>query len=520
MKLEHLSRRNLLKNSLAISTLSAVPRTSNATTLANKIFNSRFDRITSEINVPNWSSNVDVLILGFGCTGAAAAIEAAQNGAKVLIVDCGSTAGGTSAMSGGVIYCGGGTAIQKTCGFDDSVEAMRAYLMASTGAGPDTKKIDTYCEQSTRHFDWLVSTGVPFKKSYWPHNFEPTTNDCLWYSGSELCHPYSKTIKPAPRGHTVQMEGSLTAGRLMMEIFSNFVNRLGIQSHFNTEAKALIQASDGNIVGATVLHGNEIHHIRAKGGVILATGGFIMNRDMVALYAPQAKELSPLGSGWDTGSGILLGTAAGGATINMHAIAYTCPALTPTSLIKGLLLNAQGQRFINEDVNHKRIGEFSVLRQDGRIYLLKDSSINDQPSQKLPVVAVAETPEELEATLGAPRFSIENTLNFYNRYAAEGLDPLFKKKSEFVQPLIKPPYTLFDCSLDSAPLYSGFTLGGLHTRVSGEVLCNDGSEIPGLYAAGRATSCLSAQSCGSSGLQLGEGTFFGRLAGRSAAANA
>src|SRR5262249_56082624 len=96
--------------------------------------------------------------------------------------------------------CGGGPSVQKACGFDASPEEMLAYLRASTGPAPDLEKLRLYCERSVEHFDWLGSLGIPFKASYWPHNFEPWTDDCLWYSGSEGAHPYRELARPAPRG--------------------------------------------------------------------------------------------------------------------------------------------------------------------------------------------------------------------------------------------------------------------------------------------------------------------------------
>lgn len=475
------------------------------------------NRLIPESTITRWDDTFDVVISGFGCAGASAAISAAQTGASVLVLERASGSGGTSALSGGVIYCGGGTDIQKACGFEDSIEAMRAYLMASTGPGPDAAKIGLYCEESVAHFNWLVSVGVPFKPSYWPHNCEPWTDDCLYYSGSEACHPYSEIARPAPRGHAVQMEGSCTGGGLLMRILSGAAVAAGAQVLLDANCSGLITASDGRVIGVAVRAEGNTRYIRARRGVVVATGGFIMNRELVEMHAPQAVRLGMLGNPWDDGAGMLLGSAAGGALLNMQAVSYTCPVLLPSGFIRGILLNEKGQRFINEDVNHKRIGELSVLQEDGRIFLLVDTEIFEQPQRSLPIVATGETAEELEAELGWPRYSLEATLNVYNHHAASGRDPLFHKRPEFLKPLTSPPYAVFDCSVDASGAYHSFTLGGLRTSPSGQVLSQDGTAVPGLFAAGRATSCLSAQSCGTSGLQLGEGTFFGRLAGQAAA---
>ncbi|WP_150292648.1 FAD-dependent oxidoreductase [Sphingobium estronivorans] len=475
-------------------------------------------RLIRDSAVTRWDDSVDVLILGFGCAGGSAAIEARRGGARVMIVERSSAPGGSSALSGGVIYCGGGTAIQRACGFEDSVEAMRAYLMASTGACPNEDKIDLYCRESAAHFDWMVSLGIPFKPSYWPHNYEPTTDDCLYYSGSEECAPFNQIARPAPRGHTVQAEGSCMGGGVMMRVIADVAVREGVEVLTDANCRALITSDDGSIIGAQVRCDGETRHIRARGGVVIATGGFIMNREMVARVASSALHTSPLGNPFDDGSGILLGEAAGGATANMHAAIYSCPVLNPPNLICGILLNERGQRFLPEDVNHKRLGEHTVLRQDGRIYLLVDSEVFEKPVGSRPIVATGDTPEELEDELGWPRGSIGATLQVYNDHARNGHDPLFGKKAKFIKPLDVAPYAVFDCGIEATGVYYSFTLGGLRTLPTGEVLTAEGNVLPGLYAIGRATSGLSAQSGGSSGLQLAEGTFFGRLTGRTIAA--
>ena len=101
----------------------------------------------------------DVIVAGLGAAGACAAIEAGRAGARVLVVEKASFDGGTTSMSGGVIYCGGGTEIQRACGFQDSAEDMRAYLMAAGGPEPDAEKVELYSQMSVDHFDWLVDLG-------------------------------------------------------------------------------------------------------------------------------------------------------------------------------------------------------------------------------------------------------------------------------------------------------------------------------------------------------------------------
>ena len=112
--------------------------------------------------VPQWHDHYDVIVVGFGGAGACAAISAADAGCSVLICDVASAAGGSTALSSAELYLGGGTRVQKACGYDDSVESMYRYLMESNGEQADPDKIRAYCEGSVDHFNWLVDLGVPF----------------------------------------------------------------------------------------------------------------------------------------------------------------------------------------------------------------------------------------------------------------------------------------------------------------------------------------------------------------------
>jgi succinate dehydrogenase/fumarate reductase flavoprotein subunit len=200
----------------------------------------------------------------------------------------------------------------------------------------------------------------------------------------------------------------------------------------------------------------------------------------------------------------------------MDAVSISLPVTQPWGLKRGVLIDTQGQRFVNEDAYYGRLGEVALLHRGGRAWLVVDDAVFEQPSyQGHPVAAVGETPEELERELGLPDGSLAATLALYNRHASEGRDPLFHKTGRYVAPLVTPPFGAFDCTTDNS-IYAVFTLGGLHTDPDGRVLDVAGDPIPGLYAAGRATSGISVGGY-SSGLSLGDGTFFGRRAGRCAA---
>ena len=471
--------------------------------------------VVEERQVARFDDECEVLVVGLGAAGAAAALGARAAGAEVLALERASAGGGTSALSGGVLYLGGGTPLQKECGFEDSPEEMFKYLMASCGPRPDEEKIRLYSEASVDHYHWLLDQGVPFKPVFYPHySGEPPTDDGLVYSGTENAWPFDRVAKPAPRGHVPQVPGQ--AGGLLMQKLLAAVAASGASVRPDARATALVRGGDGRIAGALVRSGGRDAAIRARGGVVLATGGFIHDERMLRLHAPLlARCKFRVGAEGDDGSGIRMGLAAGVAPLNLGMGSISLPVTPPKAILKGLLVNGLGQRFVNEDAYFGRLGEHALLHQDGRCFWILDDATFVRPDVPRKVAAVGETLGELERELGMPGGALAATVDLYNRHAARGEDPLFHKKREWVVPLEQPPFGALDCTVEGS-LYAAFTLGGLHTDADGAALTPAGRPIPGLYAAGRATACLAAPGY-ASGLSLGDGTFFGRRAGRAAA---
>ncbi|MBW2275079.1 MAG: FAD-dependent oxidoreductase, partial [Deltaproteobacteria bacterium] len=360
--------------------------------------------------ITQWDENVDVLVVGLGAAGAAAALEAAAHGAETLVLERAGGGGGTSAMSGGVIYLGGGTALQRACGFEDSVEDMFGYLMASCGEGSDEAKMRLYCEGSVAHYDWLVAQGVPFKESFhYGVSGEPPTDDGLVWSGSERVYPFCEAARPAPRGHVPRIEHQ--GGPKLMEKLCAAVDASPARVAANHRGIALVQEADGSIVGAVAESFGEERCIRARGGVVLTTGGFILNDAMLDAHQPLARKcMVRVAADGDDGSGIRLGSAAGGATMHMDAVSISLPATQPWDLKRGILIDAQGQRFVAEDSYMGRLGEFALFRARGRAWLVVDDEVFEQPTYPREVAAVGETPAELEGELGLPPGSLESTL--------------------------------------------------------------------------------------------------------------
>lgn len=469
-----------------------------------------------ESSVSSWDQTTDVLIIGGGCAGACAALAAAEQGAEVRIVERAGGAGGTSALSGGILYLGGGTPIQQACGFEDSAEEMFRYMMAACGPQPDEDLVRPYCEHSVDHFHWLTSMGVPFRPVFFEGAHEPFTSDeGLTYSGSEHVHPFCEIAKPAPRGHITQQ--AQNKGARLMQALLGKVEAANIPIELQSRCESLVTASDGSIVGAVITTLEGRRSVRARRGVVLTAGGFIFNNAMVEAYAPALRQCKiKIGTENDDGSGIRLGLAAGGEAIRMESGDISLILFPPNRLREGLLVNRAGQRFINEDAYMGRLGEFTVLHQGGEAYMICDNDTFERPEMfPIELAAVEETVADLEASLGIPETALQNSVATWNRHAERGEDPLYRKSAGYVKPLVTPPFAAIDMRAANA-LYSAFTLGGLHIDANGCVLAASGEAVPGLYAAGRTTSGVAKQGY-SSGMSLGDASFFGRRAGAHAA---
>jgi len=242
-------------------------------------------------SVQSWDYEADVVVAGFGIAGVCAAITAAEAGADVLVLERTSSWGGAAALAGGFVYLGGGTAVQQACGFTDSAASMNAFLTTAMGPGVDAAKIDAYCAGSVEHFDWLVERGVTFKPSfYYQPGWEPPTDDGLQYTGGENAAPFSALAASAPRGHVPQMDnkksGVRGGGYMLMKPLAVKAATLGVRAEYDLRVQRLVTDSSGRVVGILAKqYGTEVA-VRARRGVVLATGSFAYNDDMVAAHAP------------------------------------------------------------------------------------------------------------------------------------------------------------------------------------------------------------------------------------------
>jgi 3-oxo-5alpha-steroid 4-dehydrogenase len=463
--------------------------------------------------VAEWDVTADVVVVGFGAAGSTAAFSAAEAGADVVVLERTGGAGGAAALAEGIVYLGGGTPIQTACGFEDSLDDMYRFMMAACGPDPDEPKIARYVEESLGHFDWLVARGVTFDPSFCEEtSMAPTGEEGLVYSGGEDAYPFDQIARPAPRGHLAKTKRA--TGWLLMQHLAEAAQGAGAKPLVDTRAERLV-LDDGRVVGVLAHQFGKTVALRARGGVVLTAGGFVFNDDMLREHCqPLVRGNWKVGTEGDDGRAIRMAQAVGAAVRNMYAGEVSLPITPPRRLIHGILVNGQGQRFINEDTYMGRIGQAALYEHNAEVYLVVSEEFYEPTWMGLTATWVCETVAELESEIGLPAGSLESTVSLYNRHAANGEDPVFHKGSKWVRPL-EPPLGVFDLRLSAAP-YAPFTLGGLHTTVDGAVLDVDGTAIPGLFAAGRTTAGVCTFGY-ASGLSIGDSTMFGRFAGRSAA---
>lgn len=470
-------------------------------------------------SIETWSDTADVLVVGFGVAGASAALEARSLGADVIVLERAGAGGGTSALSCGIFYLGGGTAVQRACDQPDDAENMFRFLSASL---PETDpiKIRRFADDSADHFDWLEAQGIPFERTrYDGKAMFLMSTECLLSTGNEFVWPFSEAARPVYRGHATAAEGE-TAGADAMRALIQRCDEIGVRPVYDANVTQLIVASDGAVSGVRYRKEGRDYDVRARKGVILASGGFSINTDMVDEYIKDRSVTGvPLGSAYADGFGIRLGQSAGGSIEAMDGVIFTGSFYPPEQLIKGILVNQHGERFVAEDSYHGRTAGFLREQPNQVGYLIVDEEIFAYPELEFighRLVDGWETVAEMEAGLSIATGALQATLDRYNADAAKGVDDQFHKAAKWIKPLTKGPYAAFDVSITRSG-YWYLTLGGLRTNADGQVLDQAGKPVPRLYAAGGASASLARTGKGyASGLSLSEGSYFGRRAARKA----
>ena len=468
-----------------------------------------------------WDAEVDVIVVGFGGAGACAALEAAQQGSSVLVVDR-FHGGGATAASGAIIYAGGGTPYQKAAGFDDTPDEMYKYLKQEVGEGVmSDETLRRFCEGSAEDIRFLAEAGVPFEGSMCPFKTSyPTDLYYLYFSGSENNGAYKAKAKPAPRGHRAKGPG--ISGLTLFHSLEKTVRKNDkIQVRCQTQVTKLIQGEDGRVIGVEArsippssillrrFHGgitwinaklttymppmagllNQVasciakvrarpYSARARKGVILAAGGFIFNKKRVRECNSMFSICLPLGTYADDGSGISLGESVGGITSHMDKMAAWTFYVPPEALMQGVLVGKDGKRLCAEDLYGAKQGQYITTRGNGYAYLIVDSKtfeeakshVKDQCAsfQKLAMMPMlrftrkkAPSFEKLAKKIGVSAEGLEATMKQYNEIAKSGQpDPLGKFPKRFV-PQDAPPFYAMDISLQGFSAI--FTKGGLPT---------------------------------------------------------
>jgi 3-oxo-5alpha-steroid 4-dehydrogenase len=525
-----------------------------------------------------WDLEADVVVVGFGAAGACAALEAVAAGAQVLVLDRFS-GGGATALSGGIVYAGGGTPQQREAGVRDSVDAMASYLGLEVGDAVSADTLRAFCAGSAAMISWLAGHGVPFEGSLCPEKTSyPTNRHYLYYSGSELS--FRDVAEPAARGHRTVGKG--TSGKVLYSRLAAAVRSAGVQVVPQSLAVRLVTDDEGRVTGvecqslraapgwARAGHrvlsrlgrkpylyagglGRRFYRpvrslerryaspllVRARGGVVLAAGGFVANRAMMREHAPAFRGGLPLGTPGDDGSGIRLGVAAGGATRSLDRVSCWRFITPPSSFLRGVLVDKAGRRVCDESRYGAAIGEAIVLRHDRSAWLLLDQPLVSKSWRQLRGSTLwfqllqagylltrarvsAPTLAGVAAKAGVDADGLATTVGAYNRAAAAGEPDPAGKPADLVRVIDQPPYSLIDLSVRPRPAYPApmLTLGGLTVAEdTGHVLRADGSPIEGLHAAGRTAVGLCSSSY-VSGLSLADCVFSGRRAGRHAALTA
>ncbi|WP_153020778.1 FAD-dependent oxidoreductase, partial [Pseudomonas sp. BMS12] len=202
---------------------------------------------TSSATQLDWHERCELLVVGFGAAGASAAIEAAERGLKVLALDR-FAGGGASALSGGVVYAGGGTPYQQQAGYQDSPEAMHAYLRQEVGDAVSEATLLDFCQRSREQLAWLERQGVAFEASVPPHKTSyPSDQYYLYYSGNEAVPDYARVAKPAPRGHRAKGQGM--SGAALYAALHASALAAGVRLHGQCEVRRLVLDARERVIG-------------------------------------------------------------------------------------------------------------------------------------------------------------------------------------------------------------------------------------------------------------------------------
>lgn len=536
----------------------------------------------------SWDETADLVVVGLGGAGVSAALEALERGLEVVAVDR-YEGGGSTAANGGIFYAGGGTRIQKEAGEDDTPEEMYKYLKIEVGDVVSDRTLRKFVDESVETIDWILDRGGKLNSKVWKKKASyPPLDYFLYHPDNSLVASYAERAKPAARGHRAHTRNGKKAWGLGGGIFNPLRDSAlakGLRFHKYSEARQLVRDRDGRVIGIKILsipvdspqakrfgryiaiadkllgmlppalpfaaitiglgswylaragkieqQSRRERWIRGRKGVLLSTGGFIMNPAMVRHFAPAYSAGMPNGTLGDQGQGIMMGAGAGGGLALMGKISAWRFINPPKAWSDAIVVNKQGKRMIDETVYGASLGEQIGDHNDGVGYIIYDSRLRKQAfKQAMDPILVpfqrdvtllnllfnyreADTLEALADKVGFDRATLLDTVQHYNRAAkGEETDPFGKQPADMGE-LIHPPFYAMDISVASKLLpMPVITFGGLTIdEDSGAVKDEKGVAIPGLYAAGR-TAVGVASNTYVSGLSFADCVFSGRRVGR------
>ena len=489
------------------------------------------------------SYDADVVVIGAGGAGMTAAMTAADAGQKVVILESQAMVGGNSARATGgmnaakTVYQDENefdqaagvektlataaekyadnetiTALAKTVseqwaayqanptGYFDSVELMELDTMVGGKGINDPELVKTLCEGTADAIDWLDENGI-------------TLHNVSSFGGASV----KRIHRP------VNEEGKVVSvGAYMIPLLQENCEKRGIDIVLNTTVDTILTDANGAAVGVsgTDKDGNTVV-VNAK-SVILATGGFGANLDMVTQYKPELAGFMTTNAAGAQGQGIEMATAIGAGTVDMDQIQIhpTVEANTAALITEGLrgdgaiLVNANGERFIDEVGTRDVVSAAEIAQPGSYSWLIVDQAMADASSViqgyiKKGYTVTGETYEELGKAMGVDEAAFAETMNTWNGYVEAKNDPDFGRTS-FANPLNNGPYYAIKVT---AGVHH--TMGGVTINSATEVLKEDGTVIPGLFAAGEVTGGVhGANRLG--GNAVADFTVFGRIAGAAA----
>ena len=502
-------------------------------------------KIAVENNATAEDSTVDadVVVVGAGGAGMTAAITAAGEGKSVVILESQSMVGGNSVRATGGMNAGKTvyqdenefgesagvektlktaaekyadnetiTALAKTVseqwaayqanptGYFDSVELMELDTMIGGKGINDPELVETLCENSADAIDWLDEHGI-------------TLHNVSSFGGASV----KRIHRP------VNAEGkTVSVGSYMIPLLQENCEKAGVKMMLDTTATEILTDANGAAVGvkATGASGETVT-VNAK-AVVLATGGFGANLDMVVKYKPELKGFMTTNAPGIQGQGIEMAQAIGAATVDMDQIQIhpTVEANTAALITEGLrgdgaiLINEEGQRFIDEVGTRDVVSAAEIAQTGSYSWLVVDQAMADASSViqgyiKKGYTVTGATYEELGKAMGVDAAAFAETMEKWNGYVEAKNDPDFGRTS-FANPLNTAPYYAVKVT---AGVHH--TMGGLKINANTEVLNEKGEVIPGLFAAGEVTGGVhGANRLG--GNAVADFTVFGRIAGAAA----